>query len=523
MNQKDAWKSTGLGIAFGALAAGLTSLIVVLLRAPRRSAALARPAPRPSSAAPAGSLPHAAATAAGASEPDATLPGEPAPAAHAHNSTRWSSPTRYIVGVGMALFIVWLFWFSRASLSLIVLAALLAFILRPTVLGMQRRFKIGKGRAVLFTYLIVLAVLILVPVLLLPRIADSLNSLASMDWSNSAEQLAGRFDELAVTLDKIPVLGNLLANAAESFGQMITDLAQPTQALPAVDLSPQSAAASLSQTLGKLASVLGPLIGAIVSLVFMFLISLQMSLAADDMKAAYPRLFPERFRPEFNALADKLAVIWSSFLRGQITLMVVVGVMVTAFNWLVGTPYPLLLGIIAGFLEVIPSLGPLLAFIPAVIMALIFGSTRFVNMDPLVFAIIVGLGYGLIQGLENQVLVPYILGDAVNISPVAVLIGVTIAGSTIGLLGIFLVTPVIATGKEIMAYCYSKILEAPEAAPPPEEKRSLIDQARNLLSRIPNPFKRGKKAAGAEPDAEPAAEPLEAAQERAGENMSDQA
>ena len=391
-----------------------------------------------------------------------------------------------------------------------MIAALLAFILRPSVLGMQKRYKLSKGKAVLLVYLIVILVLILIPILLIPRIANSINGFLNTDWSAAIQNYVSRLDTTAASVENIPILGPILANFLQAIEELLLGLSTSPAPAP-IEITAQSAAASLSQMLGKLASVLGPLIGAIVSLVFMLLISLQMSLAADGMQAAYPRLFPERFRPEFIALAERLSRIWTSFLRGQLTLMVVIGVMVSLLNWLIGTPYPFVLGLIAGFLEVIPSLGPLLALIPAFIVALMFGSTRFVEMDPLLFAIIVAIGYGLIQGLENQVLVPYILGDAVDIPPVAVLIGVTIGGSTIGLLGIFLATPVISTGKEILGYFYEKILEAPEEPPPPEEKVSLVDQARSLLGRIPNPFRRGKKPAQAEAAAQ--AIEVEAAEE----------
>ena len=139
--------------------------------------------------------------------------------------------------------------------------------------------------------------------------------------------------------------------------------------------------------------------------------------------------------------------------------MFVMGFATWLLNFLLGTPYPLFLGVLAGFLELIPNLGPVIAWIPAAILALIFGSTRFVEMDPFVFALIVSAGYLLLSALENQLLVPRIMGNAVDLPPLVVLIGVIVGGSTLGIAGVFLAVPVMATGKEVFLYLYGKVLE----------------------------------------------------------------
>ena len=117
----------------------------------------------------------------------------------------------------------------------------------------------------------------------------------------------------------------------------------------------------------------------------------------------------------------------------------------------------------------IPSLGPLLAFIPAVAVALIFGSTHFA-VSNITFALLVAIFYLLVQFLENQFVVPRVLGKAVDLHPLVVLIGALAAGSQFGVLGIFLAAPMIASGKEIFLYLYDKILETPPKPAPVEEK-----------------------------------------------------
>lgn len=176
--------------------------------------------------------------------------------------------------------------------------------------------------------------------------------------------------------------------------------------------------------------------------------------------------------------------------------MVVVGVIVWIGNLILGTPQALFLGVLAGLLEVIPSLGPILATIPAVILALMFGSGH-IPVENWAFALIVIAFYVLVQAIENQLLVPYILGDAVDLPPLIVIIGVVIGGSAFGLLGVFLATPVISTGREIFMYLYDKILEPPPEPEIIEDKPSIMDAVRGLAARLPRP-KWGRDRKGAE-------------------------
>ncbi len=221
----------------------------------------------------------------------------------------------------------------------------------------------------------------------------------------------------------------------------------------------------------------------------MVLISLRMSLAVDDMREAYPKLVPSKFRDEIIDLIDRIIKVWTSFLSGELSLMVIMGFLTFLLNFILGTPYPVFLGVLAGFLEVIPNLGPVLATIPAIILALVEGSSR-LDVSNLAFAIILLLGYLFLTGLENQVLVPKVLGDAVSLPPLVVIIGVVVGGAVYGLLGVLLATPIISTGKVIFFYLYDKILEPPPVVQPPDEKPSLVDSLKGLTKRFRLPIRR---------------------------------
>ncbi|MEJ2301654.1 MAG: AI-2E family transporter [Anaerolineales bacterium] len=111
----------------------------------------------------------------------------------------------------------------------------------------------------------------------------------------------------------------------------------------------------------------------------------------------------------------------------------------------------------------------------------------------MLFAIIVALFYMLVQVVENQLVVPKILGEAVDLPPLVVLLGVFVGGALYGILGIFLATPVISSGREVFLYLYDKILEKAEVEEPPEEKPSFMDAIRGAAGRLRLPFQRDRE------------------------------
>ena len=247
--------------------------------------------------------------------------------------------------------------------------------------------------------------------------------------------------------------------------------------------------------MGALVNILSPVVTLVVSAFFTLLMAFQMSLAANQISGWYPDLIPPAYKGEYSALLDKITGTWINFLRGQLTLMLLIGVVVWLGGALLGVPFSLLMGVIAGLLEIIPSIGPTLAAIPAVLLALILGST-YLSIDNLAFALIVVGFYVVVQLIENQFIVPHLMGEAVDLPPLIVLIGALAGATAFGILGALLATPVIATGNLVFQYIYRKILEPPPLPPEPEEKPNIWERVRGIAGRIKLPGR--KKAVAGE-------------------------
>jgi predicted PurR-regulated permease PerM len=167
--------------------------------------------------------------------------------------------------------------------------------------------------------------------------------------------------------------------------------------------------------------------------------------------------------------------------------MFLIGVVVALGGAMLGLPGAFALGVIAGLLEIIPSVGPIISTIPAVIVALLQGS-YFLPVNNLTFALIVILFYFLVQQLENYIVVPRVLGQAVELHPLVVLTGVLIGATAFGILGALLASPTIASIIAIVRYLYRKITnKAPfvekELTPAPI-KPLVSEKARVLWKRL---------------------------------------
>lgn len=174
--------------------------------------------------------------------------------------------------------------------------------------------------------------------------------------------------------------------------------------------------------------------GGLFSITMILIISFYLLLYYDEFKKIFARLFHHEKRAYVLSIIDKTNEKLGAWVRGEIILMGFIGLLSWISLTVLGVPNPLPLALLAGILEIIPTLGPLLSAVPAVIVALTISPT---------LAITVIIVYILIQIIENNFLVPKVMERAVGLNPIVVILGVLIGANLIGISGAFLAIPLI--------------------------------------------------------------------------------
>jgi predicted PurR-regulated permease PerM len=415
-------------------------------------------------------------------------------------NTTWSKPTKYIVGIGLVLLGIFILHLSHSVVPLLVLAALIAVIIRPVISWLQIHAHLSRGLVVGFVYLVLAILAPLIVILILPTITDALVYVGNLDYQSiiqsSAEWLRSTLIKIKDAQFPVSGLDAYVDRAADTILKAFQPFSPTAVVPPSFDAILQPLSSALSSVVETGANIVGTAISQAVKIGFVFLASLYISLEAHTYRGALLQTAPAAYRPEISNLLDRIERVWNAFFHGELKLMLLVGAMTTIGLAALGMPGALYLGIIAGLLEIIPNFGPFIATVPAVIAALMQGSL-ILPISHLAFAGVVIVFYILVQQVENNLIAPRVLGSALELSPLVVMTGIVIGVTVGGILGALLATPVIATAREILNYIYRKMQDqetiqvdvvTPESGTPPTKNwlSSLVSWFQRLVrSRSP--------------------------------------
>ena len=328
-----------------------------------------------------------------------------------------------IVVVGVALFTLLLYaapTVPAVALGGVALAIVLSFPVRALSHFMPR------GLAILLTVLAMLGLISLGFFFLVPLLIEQLSTLVRTTprIANSANQLL---------LDVINALNErqlVPGSDPEEFGRrLVTDLFDRAQNL----------------TENLLRSLLGFIPRAFnfgVTIFGILFVAIYLLVDVRKVKAALLKSIPAHYRHDARDLWEAFGESLSRYLGGLVFVVMIQGVLAAAALYLLGVRYAILLGVWVSVTAIIPYLGAFLGGIPAVIVALVFGSPHFESSTTT--AILTIVAYVLIQQLEGNFLTPRIQGQALHMHPILVLLAVIAGGELAGLAGVVFAVPALA-------------------------------------------------------------------------------
>ncbi len=204
----------------------------------------------------------------------------------------------------------------------------------------------------------------------------------------------------------------------------------------------------VKQTLGIITGSFAFVLGLATAPVLVFYLMKDSSPIRESLHAP----FPTAIRPYLRDILDIADRTLGGYIRGQLTLGVIVGVIVAVGLLLLDVPFAVLLGIVAGLTELIPIIGPWIGGAVGVLVTLA------TEPDKVLWVILL---YLIVQLLENTLLVPRIQADTLNMHPIAVILVITIGSQYFGLWGVILGPPLVALAKDVIIYLAKQWNEAP--------------------------------------------------------------
>lgn len=353
----------------------------------------------------------------------------------------WTPTTKRTILIGgvIALF----FFISRISAILppLVITFIVAYILSPIADFVSTRLRLNRTLVVVIIYLVLVAIIVTLPALLVPPLINQIESF--VEGLPELIQDIGEFYERPLTIGDFTLdLREIYAEASNSIESILSSMG--------------------TQTINILTNIASALFWTIFILVASFYLVKDSAIIVRWVGEA----IPPGYRNDARLLGRQVTSTWNAFLRGQLILCVVMGLVVGTTMALIGLPNAWLIGLLFGVLEFVPNLGPTIASVPTVLIAFFEGST-ILNISNGWFAVLVIGINAVLQQLENNLLVPRILGQSLNLHPVVVLVAAIIGAHISGVLGILLAAPVVATLRVFVEYIYYRLLDIP---PFPEQR-----------------------------------------------------
>ncbi len=373
------------------------------------------------------------------------------------SSPAWS-PTTKAFAVALILFLTGLgIYLLRSLLPLLTAAFLIAYLLAPAVDWIQRR-GIPRGIATAAIYFLILLPVIIAPASVLTSLIQQLQNVqldvqllikTILDFLSKPLQIGG----YTVQLDW------LYNQLSRSLGDLVPQLAP--------------------RTVSFIVSVAGGFVEGFLILVF----SSYFLIEAPAIVSWIYNSAPPGYQMDVEHLLKQINLVWNGFFRAQLIQAFFFGGLVTLVMAALGIRSALLLGAIAGLLEIAPRVGhSLSAFIGTAIV--FFEGSTYIQIGNGWFALLVLVVYMALNELDSAYLLPNLIGRRVQLSPLIILLGI-IAGAVIGgILGVILATPVIGTLRVLGRYVYSKLFDLPPYTPLPEEK---LPQPRSWLTKPGQP------------------------------------
>lgn len=358
------------------------------------------------------------------------------------SSPKWGTSAKVIVSLGILVVLGLLIWQFQSFIGPILFAFLLSYLLHPLCGLFSRTLHLSWRAATTILYLFIFLTII---------------GLLTWGGFSLVSPLQSLLTFLQGMLGDVPGFFNDLTSTPIVIGNLTLDLSR----LNNTDLWAQVQSA-ISPALAKLGTLLGQIASGAASIVtmtiFMLIISYFITVESTGVRSELISLQLPRYQEDINRFSRYTSRIWNSYFRGQLSIFVLTVIFYTILLSLLGVNYAFGLALLAGFARFVPYVGPTITWITYGLVCIFQGSTIF-GLTPLPYALIV-IGCALVTDVVMDNFVsPRIMSEAVGIHPALILVSVLIGAKLLGVVGVLIAAPAVATLKLLLNYIFRKLTD----------------------------------------------------------------
>jgi predicted PurR-regulated permease PerM len=360
-----------------------------------------------------------------------------------HSSPKWGSTFKMVVGLIVAGLLLAMLIYFRSIIGPLILAFILVYLLHPVAASLSTHTRLSWRISVSIIYVFLLIIVITV---------FTLTGLAAIQQVQSLIKVVERF------VTDLPNLIEQLSTQKIVIGPYKIDLSQFTN----IGQFGTQVINTLQSLLGRAGTIVGTLATATASTIgrVFFIMIISYFVLADTGKVpdVLDYIDIPGYSSDIQKMSKALQRSWNAFLRGQLTIVILVIISYSILLSILGVRYGIAIAILAGLARFVPYVGPLITYIVMGLVTLFQGGNYF-NLQPMVYtALVIGLSILMDQIYDNLVS-PRIMGRSLGVHPAAVLVVAIIAFDLIGIIGLVLAAPVLATATIIGRYTINKMLD----------------------------------------------------------------
>jgi predicted PurR-regulated permease PerM len=360
----------------------------------------------------------------------------------------WPYATKLTISLLLLAFFIYLLSRFHEIIPPIIIAIIIAYILNPIINFFQTRIHFPRVLIILLTYIILIAIIVTIPIVIIPRMGENLEPLQINPQkiiTSIESALAQEYRVAGFTIHPSAFVGQL-------FGTL-QGLLQPV--------------------VGQTVNLVKSIITSMIWIIFIILVSIYLIKDGSKLEEWITSHLPASFLSDYHWIRDEINQIWGAFFRGQLLLSAIVATIFMVVGLILGLPYALAMGILAGILEFLPSIGHGIWLIIASLLAFFLGSTWIPFPHWVFMLIVIGL-HLFFEQFDLNYLIPRIVGRSVHLPPLVVILGIVAGALLAGVLGIPLAAPTIASCRVLGRYIFANLFDmewkpvsAVQPLPPP--------------------------------------------------------